>query len=627
MLIPPGASSDFGQPTAPPLPSSTGGLDDTGTSQDPIVTSSSGGLLSQIISGILGDGPSTSSTGPLDQPSSSVGDDQPSRSVNPGDDGITSSTSSLPTSSGGQVDDTSTRVIASNDDPVSSTSFAVGPSQSASASGSVSTSSGRGELESVSVPIASGSGVIQLPPSSTSDSWAPSSSASFDDGYTPSQTWLIVAGTSTSSSQAPPPSTSIAPSKTDQGSSTALPVTATIPSSIPTLIVPANSVVNQDNVGTGQDNDPVKDDVLISILLSQDEYPWLFVVQSSDATSQLFNTFPVLISTPLNISSSDVKTYGLMVYQPASWDGREASLLTQYLAYIPSEDFDTLDAYIKNRNSALFQQEGIPGQLAAQINTAYPLAATISGPGGNKTNSSGGSGDSGKTRKIIIGVCVGIGGILWIGLVYWIYKRVKRSNEKTVHRRLSEHMSMFGDFRRSEYGAMGATGAAAHRASQAPSVSPSEIDGRPSSFYASPLENDRSMRQAQGGDPFADGPVTGVSGYSAYTGATGMTPAPGDSPTNYGPSVFGTSWFAQPPGRSEIPPVPSMPGRGSPPAMRQSQNPFEDIVTRSYLHTSGSLDGLSGRRTPGVSKGMISQPVLQANSLEWEEHEGRGFAA
>ena len=425
---------------------------------------------------------------------------------------------------------------------------------------------------------------------------------------------------------------------------------------MPTLIVPADSVANQGNVGTGADNDPVKDDTLISILLSAGKYPWQFVVESSDATSQLFNTFPVVLATPLNITTSDIKTYGLMVYQPASWDGKEASLLTQYLAYIPSNQFDTLNSYLQNPKSALFEQDGIPGQLAAQINTAYPLAAT-NGPGTTNNDSSSDGGNSGKTRKIIIGVCVGIGGLLWIGLVYWIYKRVKRSNQKSVHRRLSEHMSMFGDFRHSEYGAMGAsTGAAAgggavraidgpgsisNRRSEVPSMSPSEIDDRPSSFYASPFENDRSMREYQQEGYFDQGLATGASGPSAYTDAERVGH---DSPTNYGPSVFGTSWFAQPPGHqngpSTVPPVPALPvgGRGSPTTreMMQAQNPFEDIVTRSFLHTSGSIDGISRRGQPpvqgqgqgqAVQKGMISQPVMQANSLEWDEQEGRGFAA
>ena len=391
------------------------------------------------------------------------------------------------------------------------------------------------------------------------------------------------------------------PSKT-----TALPTTASIPSSVPTLIVPADSVVNQQDVGTGNDDDPTKDDTLISILLSASEYPWLFVVQSSDATSQLFNEFPVLLSTPLNITTDDVKTYGLMIYQPASWDGQEASLLTQYLAYIPSSQFDTLDSYLQNPHSALFQQSGIPGQLAAQIDTAYPLAAT-SGPSQDDNSSSSDGGGSSKKRDIIIGVCVGVGGVLWIGLVYWIYNRVKRSNEKALHRRLSEHMSMFGgDQRRFTYGTIGARG---RPVSEVPSIAPSEIDDRPSSFYASPIENNRSLRNQQIDEPSHDDP--------AYTGQIG------DGET-YGPSVFGTSWFAQPAGGqgspTRLPPVPQMPtGRNSPGReMTQVQNPFEDIVTQSYLTTSGNRR--SHLLPPGgVSKAMISQPTLQANSLEWTD--------
>jgi hypothetical protein len=142
------------------------------------------------------------------------------------------------------------------------------------------------------------------------------------------------------------------------------------------LIVPANSAIKQENAGSGTKDDPLVDDTLIAILLNGGQYPWLFVVNSSDATSQLFNTFPKLVSTALNISESDVQTYGLAVYQPGSWNGEQASLLTQWLAYIPTQYFETLNAYIKTSNSPLFNQQGIQGQLAAQINTAFPLAAS-----------------------------------------------------------------------------------------------------------------------------------------------------------------------------------------------------------------------------------------------------------
>jgi len=360
------------------------------------------------------------------------------------------------------------------------------------------------------------------------------------------------------------------------------------------MIVPADSAINQPNAGTGGDNDPLKDDTLIAILLAAAEYPWAFVVNSSDATSQLFNTFPALIGNTLDINTSSVQTYGLMVYQPASWNGDEASLLTQWLAYIPSQYFAILNAYLKTQSSPLYNQTGIQGQLASQINTAYPLAA----PQGTPTKASASSStesSSSRTRNIVIGVCVSIGGLLWLGLVFWIYKRVKRCNERAVHRRLSEHMSMFSGHQDQNYGGTGDD----RRGSLVPSIAASIIDDRPSSFYASPVENDRTMRQQQRES-------LKENQYSAH--------GSGDNETTYGPSVFGSSWFAQP----------------QPPQMRQaraSQNPFEDIVTKSYLTTTGSANGLSvtaQRRSAlgkpvQVQKGMISQPTLQNNSLEFME--------
>ena len=484
-------------------------------------------------------------------------------------------------------------------------------------------------IGTVSAPNRSGSQVITFTDSSSStwesasastsdwqpsstESWA-SSTASLDDAYTPSQTWLIVAST-TSAPLAP--TTSYAPTTTatqdsgeEQSPSATLPTTASIPSSIPTLIVPANSVINQANAGTGSDDDPVKDDTLIALLLSATDLPWPFVVKSSDATSQLFNTFPPLIAGALNISESEVKTYGLMVYQPATWDGQEASLLTQWLAYIPSDQFDTLNAYLRTAGSPLFNQPGIQGQLAAQINTAYPLAAST-GDNTRSTSANGGGSSSTKTRDIIIGVCVGVGGLLWIGLVVWIYKRVKRSNDKAVHRRLSEHMSMFSGTGPATYGT-----AEQRRYSYTPSIAGSDVDDRPSSFYASPMENDASMRRSQRErmNDNVDSIRTGASlGHSGH-GASGY--GGNDSPTTYGPSVFGTSWFANAPQGGHVAAGPSRP---------RAQNPFEDIVTQSYLNTSGSNGNLhhiaAQRRSQAIQKGMISQPTLQAHSLEFKEY-------
>ncbi|WVO15873.1 hypothetical protein L204_103537 [Cryptococcus depauperatus] len=446
--------------------------------------------------------------------------------------------------------------------------------------------------------------------SSTTDNHSGKSSTSSDQGYTPSQTWLIVASSSqvTTTSTSTAESTTIQRAATRTTSSPATPSVATIPSSMPTLIVPANSVANDPNAGSGTEKDPIKGHTLIAILLASEQYPWRFVVDSSDATSQLFNTFPTLISKALAIDISKISTYGLQVYQPAAWNGDETSLLTQYMAYIPSQYFDTLNAYIQTASSPLYNQTGIEGQLAAQINTAFPLAASSNSA---PTSSSSSGGDLNKRkRNIIIGVCVGIGGALWLALIYWVYKRIKQSNDKAVHKRLSEHMSVFGDHRIVSQIYQGDAGGGHgwdgnRRISRVPSIAASEIDDRPSSFYASPFENDRSMREQQRYNGSDDSHTLSRSGSS------------GESPIShsYGQSVLGESFHNA-----------NNDGYYSPMRSRMSQNPFEDMVTRSYLGTSGSNTSVAAKRrsAPGkpVNKALISQPTLQGTSLEFRGYNG-----
>ncbi len=288
------------------------------------------------------------------------------------------------------------------------------------------------------------------------------------------------------------------------------------------------------------------------------------------------------------------------------------------MGYIPTGYFDTLASYMKTSNSPLFNQTGIAGQLAAQINTAFPLAAA-SDPSATTSTTESGSGSSNRTRDIIIGVCVSVGGILWIGLVYWIYKRVRRSNDQAVHRRLSEHMSMFSDRRAvpdQNRNFVDPQSGWDDRRQSASSIAASEIDDRPSSFYASPVDHERPMRQRQGGHPASYVPTEDYS----YPGSL---PSDGDISPNR-QSVFGGSWF-------QNPVQPAGQPASQPQRVRMSQNPFEDMATRSYLNTSGSTGlnpaGLStmAQRRSGmgmprqVQKGMISGPTLQATSLEFRE--------
>lgn len=406
-----------------------------------------------------------------------------------------------------------------------------------------------------------------------------------DEPWTPTQTQLVINTESIT----------VASDLSAATTGTIRPTVASIPSSVATIIVPLNTVQDQPNYNTGRDDDPVKDMTLVSILLNLRSYPWMFVVNNYTATGQLLDTFPTLISTALEIDRAQVKTVGLEVYQPTTWDGSQATLGTQYLGYIPNSQFNTLEAYISTSSSPIYNQTGVAGSLAAQIDSSYPIssASTLKANAQKKNDAAGKS--SSRTRNIIIGVCVGVGGLLWILLVVWIYKRVKRANEKTVNKRLSEHMSMFSG--RSP-GENPFNDDRDRRLSTTPSIAASEIDDRPSSFYASPLENYPAMRHRQ------------VESY--YTDQAGV----GDtSPTST--SVFGNSWLNTY-GSSTTARAPSPTTNNN----RASQNPFDDMYSPNSPYarspTSPRMSARPQRRS--VQKGMISQPTLQGNSLEFSDY-------
>jgi hypothetical protein len=356
---------------------------------------------------------------------------------------------------------------------------------------------------------------------------------------------------------------------------------------VPNLIFPPQGDISNDpNFQTNNDKDPVKGKTQVSILLSMNNYPWLFTTANDEAQGQLFTTFPKLIANALNIPESDIVTYGLRVYQPATGD---PTLGTQWLGFVPTDQFQTLETYVSTGNSPLYNQPGIAGALAAQIDPSYPIAAA--GGSSMRTNTSSRSNEDGaRKRNIIIGVCVGVGGVLWILLVFWIYRRVKRANERAVNKRLSEHMSMFSG--RSNDNPFGDDG---RRHSTTPSIAASEIDDRPSSFYASPLDNYPAMRRRQ-----VD---------SFYTDQAG---AGDQSPTSYVNSVFGTSWFQTTGFGGQ-----GTHGSSSQGAQRSSQNPFDDMYARSGP-SSPRMSQRPQRRS--VQKTMISQPTLQGNSLEFNEY-------
>lgn len=312
-------------------------------------------------------------------------------------------------------------------------------------------------------------------------------------------------------------------------------------------------------------------------------------------------------------ADTQVQTYALQAYSPASFNGDDAMLLTKWLGYIPTSRVNDLATYIKTPNSPLYTQQGIPGQLALQIDSSYPLVGSTSADPGMSTSSTSKSKDDNKRRDLIIGICVGVGGALWLCLAFWIYRRVKRNHDAKLHKRMSERSSMPPQDGATGY-ASGVWGAGPARHSRSSSLAASEIDNRPSSFYANEEDNfvaARKRRSSVGHFGSDDAHTTTTNGAGAGPFADSY-----QQPMQQGQarpvSGIGSSWFR------------SSHGSGArdtdyhPGSNEMAQNPFADIVHRSYLEQQSPRSAWRAS-TLGkpIDKRMIGAPTFQSNSLEF----------
>lgn len=264
--------------------------------------------------------------------------------------------------------------------------------------------------------------------------------------------------------------------------------------------------------------------------------------------------------------------------------------------------------FIRTPSSPLYTQGGIVGQLAKQIDASYPLVGAESDSGGASTESTTTAKSDKKRRDTIIGVCVGVGGALWVVLVIWVYRRVKRSHDESVHKRMSDEMvyDPFGD---------------EHRRSMVDSIAASEVDARPSSFYANPEDNDRDLRDRRH-----------QSFQSVSLVDNDRLPEAANSRSSANVlSAIGSSWFRS--SGSHYSKPKSSGARYSDGPERNPEmveNPFADVGHRSYLadgggRAAGSSSAAGYRRSAipfhrPINKQMIGHPTLQNNSLEFHEH-------
>jgi hypothetical protein len=217
------------------------------------------------------------------------------------------------------------------------------------------------------------------------------------------------------------------------------------PTNLPTKIVPS---------ATAQ-SDPAEGMTQISILFGN-ELPWLWMTENSNASAQIFAYTPLALAAALDTSPDLIQTVSLSAYQPSNYDGNPSTILTVYLANIPTVDVSALQAQLKSPNSALYQQTGVQGQIAQLMNPAFSILAystsgTTTGTsasinsadsltGGNtvSTNNSGPD----RSTTIIIAVVVSFGVVILAIAGYaafWATKRgsvslpASRNNERGPH--------------------------------------------------------------------------------------------------------------------------------------------------------------------------------------------------
>jgi hypothetical protein len=150
------------------------------------------------------------------------------------------------------------------------------------------------------------SGWVDPYPTSTKapTSQASSASVTTDAPYTPEQTYLIFA---TSDKSAAPSITTPTGTTSEPSAITTLyqPSAATLPTGMPTIIVPYSSPTQTQGV-TEKPTTPENGQSLIDIVLNGQTFPWQFVVTNTNATAQLFLMFPQMVANALNISCEHV---------------------------------------------------------------------------------------------------------------------------------------------------------------------------------------------------------------------------------------------------------------------------------------------------------------------------------
>lgn len=204
-----------------------------------------------------------------------------------------------------------------------------------------------------------------------------------------------------------------------QSSSTS--ISKLLPASLPSKIVP----------GDGSSLMKPSDNVtLVSLLFTTDLLSWVWLCDSPDTVGQIFNFGPQMVASALNISKSELSNSALVAYQKL--DTKDVNdIAAVYLLYVPNDAVEDLQQLVYSSNSHFYDQEGLPGQIANQVDPSLKLNAFVSSDSttvnGDKSEQQSESSSSDNSQTTIVAVCSSFGGVIAVLLATLAFRRYRSS--------------------------------------------------------------------------------------------------------------------------------------------------------------------------------------------------------
>ena len=179
-----------------------------------------------------------------------------------------------------------------------------------------------------------------------------------------------------------------------------------------------------------------------------------FVATTPLSSSQIFMYVPEGLGYALGLNNSEVVMYDIQPYDNSASTGYIATVA---LAYIPSDDVDTLRKMLHNPISKLYEQPNETVKtLMSMIDPSIPLLVGQSGTSGSSSSSDGGSGSSssngdgsnsgydqgdagtsssGTTKASAVGIgCGAVAGAAAYGAgMFWVARRYRKKRQ--LHQR------------------------------------------------------------------------------------------------------------------------------------------------------------------------------------------------